>query len=85
MAANKAGKGPSRRKRKQGIKYKPVSFKLTVGQKKALENYCKTHNVTPVRFMKSLVNTHVERYRNDPPPPSYVTENQLKLFDSETG
>ncbi len=85
MAAKKTGKSRSRRKRKQGAKYKPISFKLTVGQKKALESYCKSHDMTPIRFMKSLVNSHVARYRNDPPPPSYVTENQLKLFDAETG
>lgn len=60
-----------------------MSFKLTVGQKKALESYCRTHNITPIRFMKSLVNTHVERYRDHPGPPSYVTENQLKLFDGD--
>ncbi len=85
MAVKNTRQKRSRRKRRHAIKYKPVSFKLTVGQKKALESYCKTHNITPVRFMKALVNNHVERYRNNPPPPSYVTENQLKLFDSETG
>ncbi len=83
MATKSTRKPRSRRKRRQSVKYKPVSFKLTVGQKKALESYCRTNNLTPVRFMKSLVNSHVERYRNDPPPPSYVTENQLRLFDSE--
>lgn len=77
-AQNKAGR---RKKKYRPVKYKEVSFKLTVGQKKALERYCRDHRLTPVRFMKALVNGHVARYRDQAPPPSYVTENQLKLFD----
>ncbi len=77
-AQTKAGR---RKKKPKPIKYKEVSFKLTVGQKKALERYCRDHQLTPVRFMKALVNGHVARYRDKAPPPSYVTENQLKLFD----
>lgn len=72
----------SRRKRKT-IKYRQVSFKLSEYQKKALDKYCKTYKVTPVRFMKSLINGHVERYRDHAPPPSYVTDNQLELFGSD--
>ncbi len=84
MTENKPRAGGYRSKRKRkGARYKKVGFKLTVGQKKALERYCKTNNLTPIRFMKSLVNSHVARYRDDPPPPSYVTKNQLKLFDKE--
>ncbi len=82
MATQSAQKKAGRRKKKlKPIKYKPVCFKLTVGQKKALERYCKDHHLTPVRFMKALVNDHVARYRDKAPPPSYVTKNQLKLFD----
>ncbi|GEM_PF-983613 len=69
-------------KRKR-IKYRQMGFKLTDGQKKALEHYCKVHRVTPIRFIKSLVNNHVARYRPGDPPPSYVTENQLDLFDED--
>ena len=83
--ANKkpAGTRYRSKRKKKGIQYKKVGFKLTVGQKKALERYCKLNNLTPVRFMKSLVNSHVARYRDEPHPPSYVTKNQLKLFDQE--
>ncbi len=83
MAENKPGRSRARKKRKRGARYKDVRFKLTVGQKKALDKYCKTHSCTPVRFMKALINRHVERYRNDTPPPSFVTKNQLKLFEQE--
>lgn len=72
-----------RSSQKKGIKYKKVAFKLTAGQKKALESYCRANNLTPVRFMKSLVNDHVARYREDPAPRSYVTKNQLDLFKND--
>ncbi len=75
--------GSRSKRKKKGIQYKKVGFKLTVGQKKALERFCKMNKLTPVRFMKSLVNNYVARYREEPHPPSYVTKNQLKLFDQE--
>ncbi len=74
---------PRRRQKRKGIKYRQVNFKLTESQKKALDRYCKTHKVTPVRFMKALINNHVARYRSDPVPTSYVTENQLDLFGAD--
>jgi hypothetical protein len=76
-AAKVAGSG---RKRK-AIKFRQVSFKLTEYQKKALDRYCKSNKMTPVRFMKALINGHVERYREQAPPQSYVTDNQLELFE----
>jgi len=79
--APKYGTG-SAGKRKR-IKYRQMGFKLTDGQKKALDHYCNVHKVTPIRFIKSLVNNHVARYRPGDPPPSYVTENQLDLFEEE--
>ncbi len=72
----------SRRKRKN-IKYRQVSFKLSEYQKKALDRYCKMNQITPVRFMKALINGHVERYRDQAPSTSYVTDNQLQLFESD--
>ena len=72
---------PRRRRKRKGIKYRQVNFKLTESQKKALDRYCKEHKVTPVRFMKALINNHVARYRPESVPPSYVTENQLDLFE----
>lgn len=71
---------PKKRKRKP-IRYRQVSFKLTEGQKAALDRFCRMNKTTPVRYIKWLVNTHVERYRPDMPPPSYATDNQLELFE----
>ncbi len=70
------------RKKRKGIRYRQLGFKLTEGQKKALDNYCRSNQLTPIRFIKSLVNEHVARYRPDPAPPSYATPNQLELFEA---
>jgi hypothetical protein len=73
---------PKKRKRKP-IRYRQISFKLTEGQKAALDRYCRAYQTTPIRFIKALVNGYVERYRPESPPPSFVTENQLELFEPE--
>ncbi len=84
MAAKKSGlKKSGYNRKKKGIKYRKLGFKLTTGQKKALDHYCKTNNITPIRFIKSLVNDHVSRYREQSPRQSYVTKNQLTLFDQD--
>lgn len=73
---------PRKRKRKP-IRFKQVSFKLTVGQKAALDRFCRIHKTTPIRFIKKLVNRQVERYRPESIPPSFVSEKQLELFEAE--
>lgn len=84
MAKKKAAaKGARSGQKRKVIRFRQISFKLTEYQKKALDKYCKTNKLTPVRFMKALINGHVERYRDQSRPPSYVTENQLELFDSD--
>ncbi len=77
-------KKPVRKAKRKKIRYRKISFKFTDGQKKALERYCLINDTTPVRFIKSLVNKRVERYRNSDHEPSYVTENQLTLFETES-
>jgi hypothetical protein len=72
-----------KKRRRKPIRFRQITFKLTEGQKAALDRYCKTYRTTPIRFIKALVNGHVERYRPDSPPPNFVTENQLELFEPE--
>lgn len=73
---------PRKRKRKP-IKFRQISFKLTEGQKAALDRFCRANQTTPIRFIKALVNNRVERYRPGDSPPNFVTENQLELFEEE--
>jgi hypothetical protein len=70
-----------RKRRRKPIRFRQISFKFTEGQKAALERYCRAHNLTPIRFIKSLVLDRVERFRPEALPPSYVTPNQLDLFE----
>ncbi len=72
-----------RKKLKKKIKYRKLGFKLTEGQKGALDAYCRVHRITPVRFIKALINQQVAKYRDNPAPPSFVTPNQLELFQEE--
>ncbi len=86
MAGSNPGTYPAKKKfakkaKRKRIKYRKIAFKFTDNQRKALEKYCRIHNTTPVRFIKTLVNKRVERYRDLEPENSYVTENQLNLFD----
>ncbi len=73
-----------RKRKKKKVKYRKMTFKFTADQKKAIEKYCLINRTTPVRFIKSLVNKRVEKYRDmDIDESSYVTENQLTLFNIE--
>ncbi len=76
-------RGRKSKKKRKPIRFREVTFKLTDYQKKALDRFCKTQKLTPVRFMKALINSHVARYKDEARPPSYVTENQLELFAAE--
>lgn len=69
------------RKRRKKIRYRQLAFKLTCGQLEALEKLCRNRKTTPIRFLKALINLQIDRYRTETPV-SYVTENQLELFDT---
>jgi hypothetical protein len=77
--ANKKDLKPKKKK----IKYKKISFKVSIAQKNALDTMCKRQKTTPIRFLKSVINKQTARYKANPAPISYVTENQLQLFDLE--
>jgi len=72
-----------RKKKRKKVKFKPLSFKLTEQQFKALKVYCRRNNLTPIRYLKKLINHQIERFRNDLPPETFVTPNQLELFAEE--
>ncbi len=73
-------KKKTKKSKNKPVKFRQIKFKLTDQQKKALDRYCRANQLTPVRFMKALVNDHVARYRPENRPKSYVTHNQLELF-----
>jgi len=69
-----------RKPKRKKVKYRKMAFKLTDMQYRALLVYCRRYKTTPIRYLKSVVNHQVERYKQELPPPSYVSENQLELF-----
>ena len=71
------------REKKKKLKYKKITFKITDAQKEALEIVCKRQKTTPIRYLKSVIKKQTARYKANPQPVSYVTENQLQLFDLE--
>lgn len=64
-------------------KFRKITFKITDGQKQALEYVCKKQQTTPVRYLKSVIRKQTARYKSTPVPVNYVTPNQLQLFDLE--
>lgn len=81
--SQKSVKKKNKKSKKKPVKFREIKFKLSDYQKKALDRYCRANQLTPIRFMKSLVNDHVARYRPENRPKSYVTDNQLELFAAE--
>ena len=71
---------PAKKTKRKKIKYSKLSFKLNEMQYRALLTYCRRYNTTPVRYLKTIVNNQVERYKQELPPTPIVSENQLKLF-----
>jgi hypothetical protein len=68
---------------KRKVKFKKISFKISDVQKNALDVMCKRQKTTPIKFLKSVIKKQTARYKASPAPVSYVTENQLQLFDIE--
>ncbi len=66
---------------KKKVKFKKITFKITDSQQRALEFICKRQKTTPVRYLKSVIKKQTSRYKASPQPVSYVTENQLQLFE----
>ncbi|MDL2227906.1 hypothetical protein LJC25_02375 [Bacteroidales bacterium OttesenSCG-928-K03] len=70
-----------RKKRKKRKPYKVISFKLSTRQYKSLQNYCKYRNTTPIKVIKKSIAKYIECYSDIPAEISYVTDNQINLFD----
>lgn len=67
---------------KKKVKYKSISFKISVSQKKTLDKYCKMQKTTAVKFLKKVINTHVSKYNTMPKEAQQViSKKQLNLFD----
>ena len=72
-----------RRKKRKITRYKTISFKLSVRQKRSLQNYCKARKTTPTKLIKKMIRPYISNFSGGVPEEYYVTENQLDLFEEE--
>jgi len=70
-----------KKKRKKRKPYKVIEFKLSARQYNSLLNYCNYRQSTPVKVIKKSIAKYIECYSDAPATISYVTENQINLFD----
>lgn len=66
-------------------RYRKVAFKVTDRQKKLIERYCSAEKTTPVRLMKKSIMEYMDKHAYLLPSEdaSYISKNQLNLFDSD--
>ena len=64
------------------IKYFKMEFKVTESQRKELRQYCSRYGTTSKRMFRRAVMELMQRsYIKHSAPVSYVSENQMSIFD----
>jgi hypothetical protein len=72
-----------RKKTRKKVKYKEVALKLSKNQQRSLDNYCKARRTTPNKLIKKMIGRFLTNYSKVVPEESFVTANQLDLFEEE--
>jgi hypothetical protein len=70
----------TKKKARKPTRFRTVKLKLTVKQKRSLDNFCRSRRTTPNKVIKRAIRPFIENYSGHIEP-SYVTENQLQLFE----
>jgi len=70
-----------KKKKKLKIKYKHVRFKLSARQLSMIDVYCRKHKSTRNKLIKTSIKDFLSKYDGLETAESYVTENQLQLFN----
>jgi hypothetical protein len=73
----------SRRKRRKKIRYKEVKLKLSKNQQRSLVSYCEARRTTPNKLIKKMIRRFLTYNSKNIPEESFVTANQLGLFDED--
>lgn len=73
----------SRKKRRKKVRYREVKLKLSKNQQRSLDNYCKARRTTPNKLIKKMIRRFLTFNSKDLPEGSFVTANQLGLFDED--
>lgn len=72
----------TRKKARKSVRYKTLKLKLTVRQKRSLENFCKSRGTTPTKIIKRSIRPLLDNYATASPCFQQVAANQLDLFES---
>jgi len=73
----------SRKKRRKKVRFKEVKLKLSKNQQRSLGNYCRARGTTPNKLIKKMIRRFLINYSKDIPEESFVTANQLDLFNED--
>lgn len=74
------GKRKTHKKRRK-VRYKVVKLKLSAKQQESLDFYCQARKTTPNKLIKKMIKPFF-KFKKELPEESYVTANQLDLFDA---
>jgi len=72
-----------KKKKRKATRFKTIKIKVSVKQKKSLENFCKARRTTPNKIIKKAIRPLLENYVNAIPLKNQEKVKQLVLFPSE--
>jgi len=75
----------TKKKVRKKVRYKEVKLKLSKNQQRSLDNYCNARKTTPNKLIKKMIRRFLTNYSKNVPEESFATENQLDLFEEESG
>ena len=73
----------TKKKKRKATRFKTIKIKVSIKQKKSLENFCKARRTTPNKIIKKAIRPLLENYANAIPVKNQEKVKQLMLFPSE--
>ena len=70
----------TKKKARKPVRYRTIKLKLTIRQKRSLENFCRSRGTTPTKIIKKSIRPLLDNYASSKPIQPQVSVNQLKLF-----
>lgn len=69
-----------KKKKKRKISTKKIIFRLSLRQKRMLDRYCKTHDISANKLIKTAIKEYMVLHF-DLPDETIISKNQLNIFD----
>ncbi|MDR0364640.1 MAG: hypothetical protein LBH92_06465 [Bacteroidales bacterium] len=70
-----------KRKKNKPVQFVQISFKLSKQQKRALNQFCKHHGISPIKLIKRSIDRYTS-YVPEKNAKPYVHPKQLDIFDT---